>query len=196
MRRQSPRRQDGYSFIELLLVITVAVTLAGIAVPLVSGTIDHLRAAGAARYLAARIASIRLEAVRRSSTVALRFEPQGTDYAFTPFLDGNGNGMRAVDVGSGADRPLGPSERLGDHFAQASFGLLPDVPDLDGGSGSSDGVRIGASAFLSVSPNGSSTGGMLYVHSRRSQFAVRVLGATGRVRFFHYDTGAARWITR
>jgi len=196
MLRHAPRRQNGYSFIELLLAISVAATLAGLAVPLLSGTIDDLRAAGAARYLAARIASARLEAVRRSSTVALRFEPQGADYAFRPFLDGNGNGLRALDVGSGTDRPLGPAERLQDHFAHTSFGLLPAVPDLDGGTGSADGVRIGPSAFLSVSPNGSSTGGTLYVHGSRRQFAVRILGATGRVRFFQYDTGARRWITR
>jgi type II secretory pathway pseudopilin PulG len=196
MRRHASHRRNGYSFIELLLGISLAATLTGIAVPLVSGTIDDLRAAGAAKHLAARIASTRLEAVRRSSTVALRFEPQGSDYAFRPFLDGNGNGLRAVDVGSGVDRALGPAERLGDHFARTSFGLLPAIPDLDGGTGSPDGVRIGASAFLSVSPNGSSTSGTLYVHGRRRQYAVRILGATGRVRFFRYDAGAGRWITR
>ena len=191
-----PTADKGYSFIELILALSLIAVLAGFAVPVASGTIDDIHAAGAARHLAARVASTRLEAVRRSSTVALRFEPQDADYAFTPVLDGNGNGVRALDIAGGLDRALGPAERLQDRFAGTALGLLPGVPDLDGATGTSDGVRIGASAFLSISPNGSCTGGTLYVHGRRSQYAVRILGATGRVRFFRYDTGAARWITR
>jgi prepilin-type N-terminal cleavage/methylation domain-containing protein len=196
MRRQSSPLQNGYSLIELMLAISIATTVTGLAVPLVTGTIEHLRAAGAARYLAARIASTRLDAVRRSSVVGLRFEPRGTDYAFTPVLDGNGNGLRALDVAGGVDRPIGPNERLEDQFAGTSIGLLPGIPDLDGVTGSADGLRIGPSAFLSVAPNGSCTSGTVYVHGRRSQFAVRALGATGRVRFFFYDRGTRQWITR
>ena len=186
----------GYSLIELVLVVAVTATLAGLAVPLFSTTIDDIHAAGAARHIAARIASDRIEAVRRSSAVALRFERQGADYAFTTFIDGNGNGVRAADITSGIDRSSGRRERLSDFFAGASFGLLDGVPDIDGGSGNTDGVRIGATAFLSVSPNGSCTSGTLYVHGRRTQYAVRVLGATGRVRFYRYDQGGRRWITR
>jgi type II secretory pathway pseudopilin PulG len=186
----------GYSFIELVFALSLIATLAGLAVPVVSGTIDQLHTSGAARHLAARIAATRLDAVRRSSTVALRFERQGTDYAFAPFLDGNGNGVRTLDISSGIDRSLGPSERLSDQFGNTFFGLLPGIPDIDGGTPSSDGVRIGSSLLLSVSPNGSSTSGTLYVHGRRSQYAVRILGATGRARFFRYDTGARAWITR
>jgi prepilin-type N-terminal cleavage/methylation domain-containing protein len=186
----------GYSLIELVLALAVLATLAGLAVPLFSATVDDIHAAGAARHLAARIAAIRMEAVRRSSAVALRFERQGADYAFTTVIDGNGNGVRAADITSGIDRPAGRRERLADFFANASFGLLDGIADIDGGTGNTDGVRIGSTAFLSVSPNGSCTSGTLYVHGLRTQYAVRVLGATGRVRFYRYDQGGRRWITR
>lgn len=186
----------GYSLVELIFVLSITATIAGIAVPIVSGTIDDIHAAGAARHAAARVAAIRLDAVRRSSTVALRFEQQGADYAFTPFLDGNGNGVRATDIASGIDRAIGRRERLSEHFANVSFGLLPGIADIDGGTGNPDGVRIGSSAFLSAAPNGGCTGGTLYVHGRRTQYAVRILGATGRARFYRYDQGAGRWITR
>jgi len=174
----------------------VMATLAGIAVPMASGAIDDVRTAGAARHVAARVAAARLDAVRRSSSVAIRFERVGSDYAFTPVLDGNGNGLRAAEMDSGIDRPLGPKERLGYQFADTSFGLLAGIPDVDGGNGTSDGVRIGSSSFLSISPNGSCTAGTLYVHGRRSQYAIRILGATGRVRLFWFDPGARRWTTR
>jgi prepilin-type N-terminal cleavage/methylation domain-containing protein len=196
MSRSQLRRAPGYSLVELMLVMSVFATIAGLSVPMVSSTIEEIRAAAASRHVAARLAALRLEAVRRSSTVGLKFERQGSDYAFTPFLDGNGNGLRATDVSSGSDLPLGRTERLNEHFADTSFGLLPGIPDLDGASGNPSGVRIGSTAFLSMSPNGSCTGGTLYVHGRRSQFAVRILGATGRVRFFRYDTGGQRWMTR
>jgi len=188
--------QGGYTLIEVLLVISLVGVLAGVAVPITTSAIDELRAAAAARYVAARLAATRLDAVRRSSTVALRFDPNGSDYTFRPFLDGNGNGLRAADILSGADRPLGRAERLSDQFAGTAFGLLPATPDLDGALGNADGVRIGATSLLSISPNGSCTSGTLYVHGRRSQYAIRVLGATGRVRLFRYDRGAGRWITR
>lgn len=174
----------------------MAAALAGMAVPLASSTIDDIHAAGAARHAAARFATVRLEAVRRSSTLALRFERQETDYTFTPFLDGNGNGVRAADIAAGIDRPVGRTERLDEHFANVSFGLLPGIPDIDGSTGSTDGVRIGSSSFLSVSPNGGCTGGTLYVHGRRTQYAVRILGATGRARFYRFDRGTERWISR
>jgi prepilin-type N-terminal cleavage/methylation domain-containing protein len=186
----------GYSLIELIFAVAVMATLAGLAVPLFSTTIDDIRAAGAARHIAARVAAVRIEAVRRSSTVALRFERQGTDYSFTPFVDGNGNGDRAADITSGIDRPSGRRERLADFFANVSFGLLDGIADIDGGTGNTDGVRIGSTSFLSVSPNGSCTSGTVYVHGLRAQYAVRVLGATGRMRFYRYDQGGRRWITR
>lgn len=187
----------GYTLVELLLVTSLVATLAGIAVPLSSQTIDALRASAAARHVAGRVATIRLDAVRRAAMLALRFERQADgDYTFLTVLDGNGNGVRAADVTRGLDLQLTAPERLRHKFPGARFGLLPGIPDLDGAASSSDGVRIGSSAFLSTAPNGSATGGTLYIHGRRSQYAIRILGATGRVRLFVYDRGARRWMHR
>jgi prepilin-type N-terminal cleavage/methylation domain-containing protein len=186
---------DGYSLIELLLVMSLIATLTAIAVPLANDTVDALRASGAARHVAARIAMLRLEAVRRATTLALRFERQADgDYSFAMFLDGNGNGVRAYDVTQGTDTQVAAAERLRDQFPGTRYGLMPGVPDLDGASAPSDGVRIGSSSFLSTAPNGSATSGTLYLHGRRDQYAVRVLGATGRVRLFVYHRGTRRWI--
>jgi type II secretory pathway pseudopilin PulG len=189
-------RCGGSTVLEILFVVSVMATLAGIAVPAASSTVDHLRATSAARYVAGRIATARLEAIRRSTTVALRFDPAGGDYTFATFIDGNGNGLRATDVSRGVDRPSGRAERLDEHFAGTAFGLLPGVPDMDGSTATSDGVRIGSTSFLSLAPDGSATSGTVYVHSRRGQYAVRILGATGRVRVFRYDAGRGTWISR
>ena len=183
----------GYSLIELLLVVALATVLAGIAVPMTRGAVEEVRAAGAARHLAAVVADARLDSIRRSSSVGLRFERVDEDYRFRAYLDGNGNGLRTAEIASGMDRPLARAERLSDEFPGVALGLLPGIPDLDGSSASRDGVRIGTSRILSVSPDGSCTGGTLYIRGVRSQYAVRILGATGRARLFRYDRGAGRW---
>lgn len=186
----------GYTLLELLLVMAIATTIAGISVPLWRSTLDHVNTSAAARYLAGRIALARLDAVRRSTVVGLRFERQGGDYTYRLHLDGNGNGLRTADVTVGTDTPLGPVERLGEQFRGVSFGLAPGIPEIDGGLGNPDGVRIGNTPFLSLTPLGTATGGTLYVRGPRTQFAIRILGATGRARLFFYDPGARRWIAR
>jgi type II secretory pathway pseudopilin PulG len=191
-----PADAAGYTLVELLLVLAVATTVAGLAIPLWSNTVEHINTSAAARHLAGRIALARLDAVRRSAVVGLRFAPQGDDYTYQLLLDGNGNGLRAADVTSGADTPLGPVERLQDQFRGVAFGLLPGIPEIDGGTGSPDGVRIGATSFLSLTPLGTATGGTLYLRGARTQFAIRILGATGRTRVFFYEPGVRRWVTR
>lgn len=186
----------GYTLLEILLVIGLVGTLAATAVPLASTTVDHLHTAAAARHVAGRIAMARLDAVRRATTMALRFDPVGDDYSFTSVVDGNGNGVRASEVTRGIDRILTGPQRLMHQFPGTTFGVIPGVPDLDGAQGTTDGVRIGSTSFLSLSPNGSATSGTLYIHGKRRQYAVRILGATGRVRLFEFDTGARRWISR
>ena len=190
------RSNGGFTLIELLLTMAVAATLTGIAIPLVGSTVEEIRLAGAARHIATRIAAARIDAVRRSTAVGLRFSASGSDYSFITYMDTNGNGLRTADITSGIDVALTPRECLRDKYPGAELGLLPGIPDLDGAAGSTDGVRIGTSRILSLSPNGSATSGTLYVRGRRGQYAVRVLGATGRTRVFEYDTGSRRWVSR
>lgn len=197
MDRHRRFHAGGFTLIELLLAIALAIVLAGMALPLTASAIDELRTAAAARYLAARIMQGRMDAIRRSTAVALRFELSDPDYAFVPYADGNGNGVRTADIRRGADPPVGSPQQLGHNFPGVRFGLMADLPDVDGGpSGGTDGVRIGAARLLTLSPNGTATSGTLYVQGRRAQYAVRVLGATGRTRVLKYDTGAGTWISR
>ena len=63
----------GYSLLEVLMAITVMVIVSGAAIPLAHTSVDRTRAAGAASYVAGRMAMARFEAVRRSAYVAIRF---------------------------------------------------------------------------------------------------------------------------
>ncbi|MBA3298065.1 MAG: prepilin-type N-terminal cleavage/methylation domain-containing protein [Acidobacteria bacterium] len=188
--------RHGFTLIELLLTLAVTATLAAMAVPLASSTVDEIRTAAAARHLASRVAGARIDAIRRSAATALRFEADGTDYCYTTHLDLNGNGVRTAEIRQGVDATLTSPERLRDNYPGVVFGLMAGIADLDGSQGNEDGVRVGTSNILSLSPNGSSTPGTLYLQGRRSQYAVRVFGATGRTRVFRYDTGANQWNSR
>lgn len=189
----------GYSLIELLVSATVLVIVAAMAVPLVLYSAEQARTAAAARYLAGRIAVARMEAVKRSAYVALRIERHDGHYHFGTYVDGNGNGVRSADIARKIDFSLAPAELLENHFSGVTFGLhegvLPVTPDesLAGG----DPIRLGRSDLLSFSPLGSATSGTLYIRGEgKQQFAVRVLGVTGRVSVLRFDFPNRRWAAR
>jgi prepilin-type N-terminal cleavage/methylation domain-containing protein len=185
----------GFTFVELLMALALVTVLAAVAIPSGLGILDDFRARGAATYLAHRLGRARIEAIKRSVFVGLRFEASANDYSFTAVADGNDNGLRTTEIVAGTDAALTQAECLGWNFPGVTFGLLPGTPDADGSmSGGSDGVRVGVSGIVSMNPNGSSSSGTLYLHGRRrAQYAVRVLGATGRVRMMKYMEGERRW---
>jgi len=187
----------GFTLVEMLITLSVATTVVAIAMPIVSEGLDSQRTAAAARYVSGRVMNSRLDAIKRSADVALRFVPDVPDYTFTSYLDGNGNGVRSADIRTGTDRPLTTSEHLPDNFKDVRFGLMPGLPDADGlRTDSTDGVRIGIARILTMSPNGTATSGTLYIRGRHAQYAVRVFGVTGRTRVLQYDTGQRKWISR
>jgi hypothetical protein len=191
------RTERGLSLVELLFALATSVTVGALAMASTTAAIDEMRTAVAARYIAGRIGSARIDAVRRASAVALRFEAVDGDYVYAPYEDGNGNGVRTAEIREGIDRPVGAFERLADKFPGVRFELAPGVPDADGQAGTGgDGVRIGAARILTMSPDGTATSGTLYIRGRRGQYAVRVLGVTGRTRMLQYQPGNRTWLSR
>jgi hypothetical protein len=188
----------GFTAVELLLALALVATLAGIAVPLTTTAMDDVRTTAAVRYIAGRIVDARVDALRRSTRVALRFESTGPSYVIATYADGNQNGVRTAEIADGTDPLLSRGEPLEHHFAGVRFALAAGVPDLDGvrQGNESDGVRVGAARILTLSPDGTATPGTLYVRGARGQCAVRVLGATGRTRIFKYHAGAGEWMVK
>jgi prepilin-type N-terminal cleavage/methylation domain-containing protein len=190
-------RSDGFSLIEVLFAIAAAASLTTLAIPATADALDEIRTASAARYIAGRIASLRTDAVRRSACQALRFEATSGGYVYAAYADGNINGVRTADIRDGIDPRVSAMERLQDKFRGVRFALGAGVADIDGSRTSGeDGVRIGSARILTMSPDGTATSGTLYIRGRRSQYAVRVLGVTGRTRVLQYRSGDGTWLTR
>ena len=188
----------GYSLLEVLMAMTIMVIVGGAAIALAHASVDRTRAAGAARYVAGRLAIARFEAVKRSARVAIRFVQQPDGYWLQTFVDGHRNGVLTNDIATGVDTPITANEQLTHHFPGVQFGIQPGVTGIvPGPFNTTDPIQIGNSTLLSFSPNGSSTSGTVFLHGLRgNQFAVRVLGATGRTRVLEFNFGAGTWLTQ
>ena len=186
----------GYCLIELAAAMGISATIAAAAIPQLLATVDDSRALGAARYISSRLYDTRMEALVRSTNIAMRFGLNGSVYEYTVYQDGNGNGVLARDIRSGADVPIRPAERLPERFGGVDFGALPGLPPVDpsGTAPGSDPIRLGASDMVSFTAAGVCTTGTLYIHGKGSaQYAVVIYGDTGRIRVLKYHSQRAQW---
>jgi hypothetical protein len=138
-----------------------------------------------------------MESLRRGAAVAVRVEVTGGRTRLRLFADGNGNGVLQRDIDRAIDRPVTAPDWLDDHAAGVALRINQPVVDA-GGSGwlspGDDPLRIGRTALLAFSPLGSATSGTLYVAGPRGpQMAIRIFGATGRVRVLVFDAQARQW---
>jgi hypothetical protein len=151
-------------------------------------TVDRSRGLAAARYLAARMALARAQAVSRSTTIALRFQEGPSGIGFTLIQDGNRNGVRTRDIDLHIDRPIDTPVLLSELFPGVDIGLTSHLPGTDA-------VQLGGSSILSFTPNGTATSGSVYVRSRDgTQWTVRVLGVTARSRVLRYVPATQEWV--
>lgn len=191
------RDDCGAALIDVIVAASLGVIMAGMAVPVIGGTLERERTIVGAQYLSGQLLRARLESLKRGSAVAVRFEIVGERTGVGLYADGNGNGVLQRDIDRGIDQALAPLEWLDVRSRDVSLRINQYVDDV-GGAGElapgDDPLRIGNTALLAFSPLGSATGGTLYVAARRGpQMAIRVFGATGRVRVLMFDARSRQW---
>jgi Type II transport protein GspH len=187
----------GYSFLELMLVMALSVTLTAAAVPQYVAGLDDLRVSGAAHYVSARLQRARMEAVTRSAMVGMQFsQTLGGSYHYAVYLDGYRNGVLTRDIQRGIDPLLTADERLADQFPGVEFGAIPGLPPVDAGGTApgTDPIRLGSGNIASFSALGTATSGTIYIRGRReTQYAVRIFGETGKTRMLKFEPRTRRW---
>lgn len=171
--------------IELIFVVALTGILTAMAIPQTMAGIERSRTLGAARYLAGRLALARTQAVARSANEALLFTAEGGTYSVATYRDGNGNGVRTRDISAGLDPVVEAPVRFSDLFPRVSL-FVNDPADTS---------TPETAVLMSFTPIGTATSRTLYLRGRDgSQYAVRVLGATGRTRLLRYVAATRRWI--
>src|SRR4051812_32703768 len=194
MSRQ--RQCRGYSFVELMVVMAIGVTLSAMALPEYLTTLDDMRANGAARHIAGRFQRARMEAVTRSAMVGVQFTQTASGYSYAVYVDGNRNGILTRDIQRGVDPLIAAAERLPNQFSGVEFGAIPGVPPVDPGGTApgTDPIRLGSGNIASFSAAGTSSSGTVYIRSRRdAQYAVRIFGETGRTRMLKFEPRTRQW---
>ena len=187
----------GVALVDIVAALALILVVTAMAVPVIGGTLDREHTIVGAQHLAGQLQRARMESLKRSVAVAVRLEIVGDRATARLYVDGNGNGVLQREIDRGTDPPLAGVEWLDAHARDVSLRVNQSVTDA-GGSGSlepgSDPLRIGRTALVTFSPVGSSSSGTLYVAAHRGpQMAIRVYGASGRVRVLMFDARTRQW---
>lgn len=189
----------GMSLVELMVVLGVVATGLGMALPALLVTREDWVAKQATAYVVGQMTLARSQAARHGAAVGIRFEQGAGDIHFSKYIDGDGDGIRSRDIADGVDQPLEFVHALSDHYAAVRIGFADSVPPIDAAlaSSGSDPVRFGPGDILTFGPVGTATSGTLYLAGPgQQQYAVRVLGTTGRLRVMRFDQRSRRWTDR
>jgi prepilin-type N-terminal cleavage/methylation domain-containing protein len=193
--RQGRGVSNGFSLIELMIVVSIAVMVATIAIPGFTAAVDDYRTLGAARYLSSQLHLTRAEAVARAANTALRFEPTHGSYTFSIYVDGNRNGISLVDIDDGIDRRLAAATSLKAQFRGVDFGMAADLPSPDDALiEGADPIRFGVTSMAVFTARGTATPGSVYIKGGRgTQYVVRVFGDTGKSRLLKFNRARRQW---
>lgn len=187
----------GAAVIDLVAATALVVVLAAIAVPVAEGTLDRERAIMGAQFVAGQLQRARLESLRRGQSVAVHVRMDRERTACQLFIDGNGNGVLQRDIDRGIDQALAPETWIDEQARAITLRINQPIRDVSGSTSlavGDDPLRIGSTSLVSFSPDGGATSGTLYVAGRQGpQLAVRVFGATGRVRTLIFDASTGQW---
>lgn len=187
----------GLALTDAVVSVGLSLVLAAISVPVVGGTLNREHVIVGTHYLAAQVQRARLESLKRGAAVAVRFEQLDGRTAVQLFVDGNGNGVLQRDIDRRLDPALTLAEWLDGHARDVALRVNQPIADVGSGDAMATGadpLRIGNSSLVTFSPLGGSTAGTLYVAARHGpQMAIRIYGATGRVRVLMFDARARQW---
>lgn len=194
------RNRSGFSLLELIVALAIIGVLALCAVPAFATYRRRASMTSQVVELSGIFRSLRMRAIASNHNAGVKFIQAGSQWTYSLYEDGDGDGIRSDDIASGVDRRFAGPSVLAPQFNIASIALLPEAirdPDGDPLSPTASAVQFNRTTICSFSPVGSATPGTVYITDGAGELlAVRVTGASGRVRTLRYNTGSRRWESR
>lgn len=189
--------ERGLTLTETLAVLATMAFILTLSIP----SLGHMHRAAQMRSAAQQVAGLlvrcRARAILNQRTTGVVFERTGGWRCYVA-VDGDGDGIRRADLTSGIDQAVGTVVPL--RTGAPGLGILAGepVPNPSGrgrlGGNLDDPVRAGRGDIISFTPGGTATPSSVYFtdHDRR-MLALRVVGATGRVRTMTWRSGMEKW---
>jgi prepilin-type N-terminal cleavage/methylation domain-containing protein len=191
------RRPNGFSLLEILAVIAIVGVLAIATAPAFANYRRNASMKAEVAELRGILRAVRSRAIMRGTHAGVKFTRAGNVWVYSLYDDGNDNGIRSAEITSGVDRRYAGPSMLMPQFNIAGIALLSSAirdPDGDSLPPTASAVQFGSSTICSFSPTGSGTPGTIYITDGAGRLcALRVYGASGRVRVLRYNAAWQRW---
>lgn len=187
----------GTGVLEMVVVLALGLALVFGGVSAVAGVGQERAGREAARLLMHELQTIAYQARFEGRALAvLLTQPADGEAMLQVYADGNGNGVRVKEVTAGVDPAVGPPRRAFPE-GRARLAIVHDVPNTDQQGVLAAGeapVRFGIAPYIAFSPRRTGTSGSIYIAGPSGlQYAIRVLGTTGRLRLLCVDIPNWHW---
>lgn len=191
------RTQRGMTLLEIVGVIAIIGIVAIASAPAFANYRRNASMKAEVAELRGILRAVRSRAIMRGTHAGVKFTRAGSVWVYSLYDDGNANGIRSAEIASNVDRRYSGPSMLMPQFNIAGIALLPATirdPDGDPLVPTASAVQFGSSTICSFSPTGSGTPGTIYISDGAGKLcALRVYGASGRVRLLRYNADLRRW---
>lgn len=194
MKRQSPRRADGFTIIELAVVLALMMIIAMMGAPALLNLATRTRMEGTARETTMMVQRARMEAVRSNRSAVVEFD-FSAPHKIWAFLDFDGDGEYAPTPGGD---PRRDDYVILQHPLPTRAALWGQPDSAPGGDNAILGFsEIDGVEKLIVQPDGSlAAAGSISIGDAKENFMRVDVSRTAKTELFKWNKDTAAWVSQ